>query len=217
MIHHLEADSIQLAVNGRPLLSSIYLKCTTGKITGLLGRNGVGKSCLMKCIYGTIRCEKSVRINGTAQREAFKRPGLLRYLPQFNFVPKPLSLKRVFLDFELDFSAFTQLFPEFHAKYKTSISALSGGEHRLVELYVVVKSSALFVLLDEPFTHLSPLQIEKAKELLVEAKATKGLLVTDHLYRQVIDVCDDVYVLSEGKTYLATSLADIEAFGYARI
>jgi len=48
MIHTLEADGIQLEFNGRSILSDIYLKAETGKITGLLGRNGEGKSCLMK-------------------------------------------------------------------------------------------------------------------------------------------------------------------------
>ena len=60
MNHTLEVDSIQLAFNNRRILSDIYLKCETGKITGLLGRNGQGKSCLMKIIYGTLSCEKSI-------------------------------------------------------------------------------------------------------------------------------------------------------------
>ncbi len=77
MTHRLEADSIQLEFDGRKILSSIYLKCETGKITGLLGRNGQGKSCLMKIIYGILKCEKSVRFDNVAQYEAFKRPDLL--------------------------------------------------------------------------------------------------------------------------------------------
>jgi len=81
MIHTLEADSIQLEFDGRSILSDIYLKAETGKITGLLGRNGAGKSCLMKIIYGSLKSEKSIRIDGYAQHEALKQTGLLRYLP----------------------------------------------------------------------------------------------------------------------------------------
>ena len=144
MNHKLEADSIQLQFGDRTILSSIYLKCETGKITGLLGRNGQGKSCLMKIIYGTLKCEKSVRIDNLAQHEAFKRPDLLLYLPQFNFVPKSLSLKRIFQDFALDFSSFAERFPEFQSKYKSSIGSLSGGGHRLVELFVNSKIQVTF-------------------------------------------------------------------------
>ena len=174
MIHKLEADSIQLEFNGRNILSDIYLKCETGKITGLLGRNGEGKSCLMKIIYGSLKCEKSVRIDNIAQNEAYKQPGLLLYLPQFNFIPRALSLKRIFKDFQLDFSLFEKSFPAFNKKHNANIKTLSGGEHRLIELYVIVKSKSQFVMLDEPFTHLNPLQIEKVQKLLWKKKKTKA-------------------------------------------
>jgi len=117
MTHKLEAGSIQLKFGDRKILSDIYLKCETGKITGLLGRNGQGKTCLMKIIYGTLECEKSVRFDNQSQEEAFKRTDLLLYLPQFNFIPKSLSLKRVFQDFNLDFNSFAERFPEFELKY----------------------------------------------------------------------------------------------------
>lgn len=216
MTHRLEADGILLQFGDRPILSSVYLTCETGKITGLLGRNGQGKSCLMKIIYGVLPCDKSIRIDGLAQHEAFKRPDLLLYLPQSNFIPKSLSLRRVFQDFALDFQSFAARFPAFASKYKSSVASLSGGEHRLVELYVIVKSTSYFVMLDEPFTHLSPLQIENVKELLLEEKTTKGLLITDHLYSHVLDVSDSFYILANGKTHLAKSPGDIASLGYAK-
>jgi len=217
MSHTLEADSIQLEFNGRKILSDIYLKCETGKITGLLGRNGQGKSCLMKIIYGSLQCEKSIRFDNVAQYEAYKRPGLLLYLPQFNFIPKSLTLKRIFKDFDLDYAVFEILFPEFTKKYFSSIKNLSGGEHRLIELYVIARSKSQFVMLDEPFTHLHPLQIEKVQTLLTEEKENKGLLITDHMFRHITNICDNLYVLNDGKTYLTRNISDIESLGYARL
>jgi ABC-type branched-subunit amino acid transport system ATPase component len=217
MTHILEADSIQLEYGKRRILSDVYLKCETGKITGLLGRNGQGKSCLMKAIYGTLNCEKSIRIDKKTQPKAYKIRGLLLYLPQFNFIPKSLSLKRVFQDFSLDFSVFTEKFPEFELNYKSSMGNLSGGGHRLVELYIIIRSKSLFAMLDEPFSYLSPLQIEKVKEMLLEEKLKKGLVITDHMYKHIIDISDDLYVLSNGKTHLTKKLEDIEMLGYARM
>jgi len=72
-------------------------------------------------------------------------------------------------------------------------------------------------MLDEPFTHLSPIQIEKVKELLLEEKVNKGLLITDHVYTQVLDICDNLYILADGKAHLIKSAADIEKLGYARL
>lgn len=217
MNHVLEIDGVQLQFNERKILSGIYLRCDTGKITGLLGKNGQGKSCLMKVIYGSLPSEKSVRFDHISVVESFKRPDLLVYLPQVNFIPKSLSLRRVFQDFGLEYSKFQSRFSEFATKEKTSVGSLSGGERRVIELYLIVKSVSQFAMLDEPFTLLNPLQIEKVKELLKEEKKNKGLLITDHMYRHIIDICDSLYVLSKGQTYLTKGVTDIETFGYARL
>jgi ABC-type lipopolysaccharide export system ATPase subunit len=86
-----------------------------------------------------------------------------------------------------------------------------------VELYVIVKSTSRFAMLDEPFTHLNPLQIEKVKLLLLEENQHKGFLITDHMFRHALDLCDDLYILTRGKTHLARSPEDIETLGYARL
>jgi len=217
MTHILETDSVQLQFNGRIILSDIYLRLETGKITGLLGRNGEGKTCLMKMIHGSLQGDKSVRIDKRSYNEPYKKRGLLLYLPQFNFIPHSLSLKRIFKDFELDYDIFQKTFPEFGVKYLKAAGSLSGGELRLVELYITVKPAAQFALLDEPFTHLNPLQIEKVKALLTEEKTNKGLLITDHMYRHITTICDSLYILINGKTHLTKSVADIERLGYARL
>lgn len=217
MKHQLEADGIQLSFDGRVILSDIYLQCETGHITGLLGRNGCGKSCLMQIIYGSLPCEKSVRLDTISQLGVYKRPDLLHYLPQFTFIPKALSLHRIFDDFELAFSSFEKKFPGFSTKYKTTINNLSGGERRLIEFYIIIKSISKFVILDEPFTYLSPIQIETAKKMIIEEKENKGILITDQLYQHVTEICDSIYVLANGKTHLVKKIEDIETFGYARL
>jgi ABC-type lipopolysaccharide export system ATPase subunit len=206
-----------LEIDGRRILSDIYLKCETGKITGMLGRNGEGKSSLLNIIYGSLQTEKSIRIDNIAHANACSYMHLLRYLTQANFIPQQLSLEKVFEDFELDFLSFEKRFQEFSLRYKSSINSLLGGEQRLVELYIIVKSRTHFAMLDEPFTHLNYLQIEKAKELILAEKENKGLLITDHMFRHVIDISDILYVLKNGKTHLITNLQEIEKLGYARL
>ncbi len=107
MSHQLEADGIMLSFGSRTILDGIYIQCETNKITGLLGRNGQGKTCLLNIIYGSLKAQsRSIRFDDQSIFEAFKRPDLLTYLPQFNFIPASLSLKRVFNDFNLSFSDF---------------------------------------------------------------------------------------------------------------
>jgi ABC-type multidrug transport system ATPase subunit len=218
MKHTLEADGIEWGYGLRPILSDIHLKCETGKITGLLGRNGMGKSCLMRVLYGDLpAANRSVRFDGVSVSAPYKQPELLLYLPQFNIIPGSLTLRRVLDDFRLEFGELEKRFPEFSHAYRSRIRELSGGERRLIHLYIIVRSPARFVMLDEPFTHLMPLQIEKVREMLLEEKENKGLLITDHLYRHITDISDQIYILADGKTHLTHSHQDLERLGYARL
>jgi len=217
MVHRLEVDSVYLEFNGRRILSDIYLRCETGKITGLLGRNGNGKSCLMNVIYGNLKASsQSVRIDDEHVPNAYQRPDLLLNLPQFNFIPKNLSLKRIFSDFNVDYSSLELVFPEFKSKYKTAIKDLSGGQGRLIEIFLLLKKPSRFVMLDEPFSHLSPIHIEVVKELIQQEKANKGFLITDHMFRHIVQICDDLYVLADGKTHLTKDVQELEFLGYTK-
>ena len=218
MIHTLEADGIQLDFGLRRILSDVYLKCETGKITGLLGRNGQGKSCLMNVILGTLNSSiNSVRFDGNVTRNTAKRPDLLLYLPQFNFIPKSLKVKQVFDDFQLSYPDFENRFPEFKQKYDSKVSHLSGGQWRTVEIYIIAKTPSLFAMLDEPFTHLNPIQIDKIKEFLLEERVNKGFLITDHMYQHLLDISDTVYLLKDGKTHLTKTMQDLDDLGYVRL
>ena len=121
MKHLLEVDSILLSFGNKQVLRDIYLSCETSQIIGLLGRNGSGKSCLLNIIYGELQTlEKSVRIDGEVLYEAYKHPQYMRYLPQFSFVPKQLTLKRIFKDYALPIQTFLHYFPNFE-KYLNQI------------------------------------------------------------------------------------------------
>lgn len=218
MKHILEVDSIQLEFWGKRILSDIYFKCETGSITGVLGKNGQGKTCLMNIVYGNLTSsDKSVRFDNVSISNAFKRTDLLTYLPQKNFIPGFLSLKRIFLDFSLSFKDFVNYFPEFKENENTKIRKLSGGQRRLVEVYVIIKSKSQFSMLDEPFSHLMPLQIEKINEILSDEKLKKGFLITDHMYKHILDICDNVYVLTDGRIQLTKSIEEIKMLGYLNI
>ncbi len=217
MKHILEADGIQLEYDNRKILLRIYLKCETGNITGLLGKNGTGKSCLMRIIHSSLECESSIRINGKSIKHLPQNKKQILYLPQHHFIPKHLTLKSVFSHHAINYSTFVNKFPEFSTKYKNSIGSLSGGERRIVETYLLIVSKALFVLLDEPFTHLSPVQIESIIALILEEKSNKGFLVSDHLFQHILSISNNLYLLKDGATILINNQEEIESLGYARL
>ena len=216
MIHTLEADGVQLQYGEWKILSDVYIKCETGSITGLLGRNGMGKSTLMNIIYGSKKAQsQSVRADGLRVSSAFQVPQLVAYLPQFNFIPEGLTIKKIFADFQVTFSSMVESMPELKDRYLSKFGELSGGQKRLVEIYLVLKTPGRFALLDEPFSMLSPLWIELVKSWIKEGKRNKGILLTDHLYHDVMGVSDQLYVLTNGKTHFIKDRAQVEWLGYA--
>ena len=68
--------------------------------------------------------------------------------------------------------------------------------------------------IDEPFSGLMPLHIESIKDLIVQAKSTKGIILSDHLYRHTMEMADDIYLLANAKTYLIKDREELVFRGY---
>jgi len=213
----LEIDSVILNFGDKRVLSDIYLKCITGEVVGILGRNGSGKTTLLRIIFGELETNnKSTRINGQVINEPYKSDGLIKFLPQFNFLLPSVSVKQLFKNFKIDFGDFVILFPEFEKYYKRRVTEMSGGERRIVEIYIILTSESMFCLLDEPFTHIMPVHIEAVKQLIQREKLTKGIILIDHQYENVIDTCNRIYIINNGKTNQVLNEADFQRFGYLK-
>jgi ABC-type multidrug transport system ATPase subunit len=218
MNHTLEVDGVMLNYNQNRVLQNIYLKCSTGKVTGLLGRNGCGKSSLMRIMFGEPLTEdKSVRIDGKGLLGSFRNPKDMRYLPQQNFIPDHLLLSRVMDDFGLDEEPLKENFPELNKLPNMRVYQLSGGWKRILELYIILKSESKFVLLDEPFSHIMPLHVETIKRLIIEEKRNKGILISDHLYNHIMEISDQVYMIKNGRTLLIESTKELHEHGYINL
>ena len=215
MTHTLEIDSVILEFGKNRVLQDIYLKSETGSISGLLGRNGSGKTCLMDIIYGNLNpASKSVRIDGITLINTYRNPEELRYLPQFGFIPKNFKIRSIFKYFRLDFDKFINSFSEFEKFYFSKMGELSTGEQRIIEIYAIIASKTKFCMLDEPFSQVMPIHINTIKRVISEEKKEKGIIITDHLYEHIIDICDNLYLLSNGKTYLTKNIKELEKLGY---
>ncbi len=218
MTNILEIDSVRLEFGSSSILNNVYLKCKTGNIIGLLGRNGTGKSCLMKILFGEqIPNDKSMRINRSPIYGTNRSPKDIKYLPQSNFAPTSLTVKRVLSDFNLYFDDLISVFPEFKKLYKSKLGNLSGGERRIFEIYLILVSQTKFCMLDEPFSQVMPVHVSSIKNLILREKENKGIIITDHMYTHVLDICDDLYVITNGQTYLTKSVEDIERLGYIKL
>ena len=210
----LEFDSLYLEFGLHRVLSSVHMACSTGQIVGLLGRNGSGKSCLMQVVFGTLNAEsKSVRFNKIPLIENYLKKKVVAYLPQSDLLPPFISFERALALYGLDNRTIDE-FPELRECLKRKSSEVSGGQRRLFEVLLVLHSKHPFCILDEPFSGLMPIHIEKLKAILEAGKHRKGIIITDHLHRHIRDIADALYVLNNGKTYKITDEEELIELGY---
>jgi ABC-type multidrug transport system ATPase subunit len=215
MTNTLEFDSLELWFEKRPILSGIYVKCAAGEVVGILGRNGSGKSSLMKIVFGSLKAShQSIRINGESLPYDFIEKRLIGYLPQDNLIPSFLSIRKALKLFGVDEGEIMKAFPETEDVLGLYPQQLSAGSLRIIEALLILKSKALFCILDEPFTGLMPVNIDKLKQIISAEKKKKGIIITDHLYRHVLSLTDRLYLLANGRTYQVKDEEDLMTRGY---
>lgn len=216
-MNYLEADSIRLAFGDRYLLNDIYVRLNAGEIVGLLGRNGSGKSTLLSVIYGILPVDQAcIKLNGTYVPKLYRFHNQVAYLPQRSFIPSFLRVEQAFNLYKVDVDAVRDYFQGVNEWLPSRFSELSTGQQRLIETLLITGSPASLILLDEPFSGISPLEIEQLSTWLVYCKQTKGILIVDHYYRTVLALSDRVYLLTgQGQTkQLKNPLVELRQLGY---
>jgi lipopolysaccharide export system ATP-binding protein len=211
----LKVDSVQLAFNDRKILQDVYLHCNQGEVIGLLGRNGSGKSSLLKIIFGTLTPSyKYVGID-----DVFIHYGYLNnriaYLSQDSYLPRGIKISNLaaMLIDQLYWNDFATLdiYKNHHHKKPEQ---LSGGELRQLEMLMILYSKADFILLDEPFTHVTPVQAQYFKAIIKSIAKTKGIIITDHQYYNVLDISDRIILLTDGCTKHINNVDDLVTYNY---
>lgn len=219
MSSRLETDSILKSYGDIQVLTDIYLKCETGDIIGMLGRNGSGKSTLLKILFGTLTAErKFIRIDGKVFTTPYKMKDELCFLPQHDFLPKHLKTKKV-IELYLGKAAVDSFLSDkiLTPINNSKVSELSGGELRYLEVKLLLKTDSKFVLLDEPFNGVSPLLVGCIKQLIIESSKTKGIILTDHDYNNVLDVANRYCLIYDGGIKTITTKQELVKWGYVPI
>ena len=194
----LEADSILKCYGERTILSDIYLHCKPGDITALWGRNGSGKSTLLEIIFGTLKAEHAfVRVGGRVVNGQAYRTGLVAFLPQFHFLPGNLRVAQLL--HRTGLPILPEAFGDMPAPpLRERLKNLSGGQLRLLEILYVTSLPAPFLLLDEPFTGLSPVAADTIARHLQAVSRQKGILIADHDYRTLQRIATRHLLLADG-------------------
>lgn len=212
----MHVDSVIKSFGTRQVLTDIFLSCSQGEILGLLGRNGAGKSTLLKIIFGSLFADrKFVKIGNKIINGVFDNRNLVKYLPQNHFLPnhiKVITIIALFCDKEnASRIKDNDLIKPMLGK---KAHQLSGGEKRLLEILLIIHSNAKYILIDEPFNGIAPIYKEDIKNLIREQSKNKGFIITDHDYRNILDVATRIVLIHDGGTKQIKNEDELKHWGY---
>jgi len=216
----LQLYSAQKAFGKKEVLSEVSFRIETGDILGVFGSNGSGKSTLLKLLFGMLKADvMDLRLDEhkVAPSEIIKQQ-LIGYLPQHPFLPKNSKIRDIIPMYhnseeKQDAVFYNQGVAKITHK-KTG--ELSQGERKYFETVLLGHLDHPFLMLDEPFSMLEPLQTEAIKEFLLQIKKTKGLILTDHYYNDVLDITTQNLVIKEGQSFEIKGTDDLKKFEYLR-
>lgn len=195
------------------VLKDLNLEIPAGKIVGLLGPNGCGKSTLIKLIAGLLQPNSGEIIVG-GYEVGEKSKALISYLPErtyFNSGMKVNELIKYFEEFYQDFDserAF-KLLSDLGIDSKANLKTLSKGTKEKVQLILVMSRNAKLYLLDEPIAGVDPAAREYILSTIVgNYNPEASIIITTHLITDVEQILDDFVFLGYGGIILKSGNAE---------
>lgn len=211
----LSCSNLTKEYTGKKVVSNVSVNVSTGKVVGLLGPNGAGKTTTFYMLVGLIKSdggEIKIEDQVVTSLPMHTRSDLgISYLPQEASIFKNLTVEENILailqvkkdlakkDQEQKLNDLIEML-QISNITKNNGASLSGGERRRVEIARALAIEPKFLLLDEPFAGIDPLSVIEIQKIIKSlAKSKIGVLITDHNVRETLKVCDESYILSDGK------------------
>ncbi|WP_413228340.1 ABC transporter ATP-binding protein [Actinomyces trachealis] len=210
----MEVQHLTKAYRGRPALADLNLTLPAGRITGLMGANGCGKTTLLKILAGVLAdYEGTVRVAGHAPGP--KSKAAVSFLPDARFLDPRLTLEQAI-------TQFTRLFADFDAAKARrlaqlfglpgdrSVKEMSKGMGEKLRIALAMSRRARVYLLDEPISGVDPAARELILDGILQDFDPEALmLISTHLIADVEPIIDSAVFLKEGRLLLAGDADDL--------
>lgn len=202
-------QNVEKSFGEKKVLANLSFQFEKGKIYGLLGRNGVGKTTLFNCLGGEIQVDggKMKLVNGSKTRDlemddvgyVYSLPLLPEFLTGYEFV-------RFFIDVNVDViegrgNNIDALFDMMHIaqddRHKL-IKHYSHGMKNKVQMLLFLLIKPTVILLDEPLTSFDVIVASEMKQLLRDLKKDHILIFSTHILQLATDLCDELIILNHG-------------------
>jgi lipopolysaccharide export system ATP-binding protein len=216
----LETREISKAYRGRMVVHDVSVCVQEGEVVGLLGPNGAGKTTTFYMIVGLITPDSGrVVVDG---QDITDLPMYQRARRGISYLPQEASIFRK-LTVEENLMAILETLPLRGRQRRERMEELidqlgldtvrrsrgymlSGGERRRVEIARSLVINPSFLLLDEPFSGIDPIQVLELQRIIFDLRrAGIGILITDHNVRETLAVTDRAYIIANGQIFRAGS------------
>ena len=204
----IDINNLTLTLDNKKILKNINLKIKEGRIYGLIGPNGVGKTSLIKCLTGIYEVtEGEIFINGVRVGIGEKMPHNIAFtIEQPAFLNEYSGRKNLEFLYELrhkkDSLYIRSMIEKVGLDYesKKKVSKYSLGMKQRLAIAQVLMEEAPILIMDEPMNGLDRKGVQDVRELIIEEKKKgKIILLASHNREDIEYLCDEVYRLDNGK------------------
>ncbi|EQK43122.1 ABC transporter family protein [[Clostridium] bifermentans ATCC 638] len=209
-----EFNDVYKKYGKKQVLEEFNLSIHKGKIVGLLGPNGSGKTTMIKLLNGLTQCDQgNILINGS--KPSVKTKEIVSYLPDRNYLNEDMTVKellKLFSDFYKDFdiNKAKEMIKNLNLEENEKLKSMSKGTKEKVGLILVMSRNAKLYILDEPIGGVDPAsRAYIIKTILKNFNEDSTLLIATHLINEIENICDEVIIISKGKILLKGNVDEI--------
>lgn len=214
----IEINNLSFEIEGKKILKDINLKIKEGKIFGIIGPNGVGKTTLLRCMTGIYDViDGSILYDGKDIYENVDIKSKIGYVADENIMPYNFKVSELIKYYKLtykdfDEERFNELNKIFKIPYNKHIFQLSKGMKMRVSIMFAFSIKAKYLILDEPTSGLDAILKNKLLKIfadeVIENKTT--IIISSHHLNELERICDDVAILDEGKISYENSIENMK-------
>lgn len=221
----LKVENLSKSYGKKKVLKNISFTINEGRIVGLLGKNGTGKSTLIKLINDLLTVDSGeILVNGKKIGVESKKD--ISYLPERTYLDKSMKVREVVHFFEEFYDNFDskkahKLLKDLGLDEEQKLSKMSKGMQEKVQLVLVMSRKAKLYILDEPLGGVDPATRDYILDtILTNFNENASIIISTHLISDIERILDDVIFIDKGKIILtgeADKLRDKENAGIDEI
>ena len=203
----LEINNLNKSFDNKEILKDINLSIQHGKIIGLLGKNGVGKTTLIKLINDLLT-PTSGEIIIKGQKMGVETKKVISYLPERTYLNKQMKVSEVISYFEdfygnFDSKKAKKLLKDLDLDINQKLTKMSKGMQEKVQLVLVMSRSADLYILDEPLGGVDPATRDYILDtILSNFNENASVIISTHLISDIEKILDEVIFIDKGQIVL---------------